>query len=259
MSRGRRAGLAAALVILLVALLGANGQWLATGWAAGLSVTAQRFYVESLSTTPGVALQDLFDGNGAMNGRIVPTIDPNGGTTFGSTTANRPSWSTTDTTWTTSSSQARHGASGAPSVVSIPWLSRSSYVQVKVTAATSSNAGVGILCTTATSCIGARLRRTGGNYVLELGTLASGSFTVATSPACTTAATCRVTVGSSMSSTTNLVLTYNSTTGVARMTFGALTAAMTVPAGSRSNTRAGLFAMANSDGTRFNEFQAGTQ
>lgn len=252
-SRPLGGGLLALLGVIVVGSAMSN-----TGSAAGMSITAARFYVESLTTTPGVALQDTFGGNGSMNGRGVPTIDPDGGTTFGTTTTNRPTWTAADATWTTASSRALHGASGAPSVASIPWLSRSSYVQVRFpVVATTSNAGLGILCDAATSCIGARLRRSGGNYVLELGTLSSGTFTVAASPTCTTTS-CTVTVGGTVPTTTDLRLTYTASTYAVQLTFGSLSATMTAPSGYRTNTRAGLFALANSDGTRFGRFQVGS-
>lgn len=249
---------AGALFLALLLVVGSH--WSTTGWAAGTTITAQRFYVASVTTTPGVALQDTFVTNGALNARVVPTIDPSGGTTFGTLTANRPSWTASDTTWTTASSRALHGASGAPSVASIPWLSRSSYVQVRFgTVAAASNAGLAMLCDAATTCVGARLRRVSTNYTLDLGTLSAGTFTAATSPTCTSGATCTVTIGTTVAATTDLRLAYNATTYSLVMTFGALTARMTVPSGYRANTRAGLFALANSDGTRFAQFQVGTQ
>ncbi len=259
MSRASRPGSLAAGALFLAFLLVVITHWTTTGWAAGTSISAQRLYVSTVTTTPGVALQDTFGTNGSLNARVVPTIDPTGGTTFGTLTTNRPSWTASDTTWTTASSRALHGASGAPSVASIPWLSRSSYVQVRFgRAATASNAGLGMLCDAATSCIGARLRRVSTTYYLDLGTLSSGTFTAATSPTCTSGATCTVKVGTSVTATTDLRLTYNATTYAMVMTFGALTATMTVPSGYRSNTRAGLFALANSDGTRFAQFQVDT-
>ncbi len=145
-------------------------------------------------------------------------------------------------------------------MASIPWLSRSSYVQVRLpVVAAGSNAGLGMLCDSATSCIGARLRRVSTTYFLDLGTLASGAFTAATSPVCTTGATCTITVGTTVSTTTDLRLDYNSSTFLMRLTFGTQTVSMTVPVAYRANTRAGLFAITNSDGTRFTAFEVGTQ
>ncbi|MFN8125721.1 MAG: hypothetical protein U0R64_04345 [Candidatus Nanopelagicales bacterium] len=226
--------------------------------AAGSTISSQKFYVDSVTATPSVALRDGFANSGGLNARTVPLIDPNGGTTFGTTTALRPVWATSDTAWTMTSSSATHGASGAPSTVRIPWLSQSSYVQaLLVASATTSNAGIGILCDSSTTCIGARLRYATSNYYLDLGELSSGVFTAAATPTCTSGAVCSVSIGASVSTSTNLRIDYNASTYVATMTFGANTLSMTVPAGYRTNTKAGLYTLANSDGTRFDTFQVG--